>query len=371
MTPTDDKPGAGGDNDQQSHDLVREAAAQLYAGALSDFIPLRTNMVKTAKADGQKDAAKEIGTLRKPSVAAWALNQLVHNGATVIKRLADLGARLRRATAQLDAPAIAALRGERDTVLADLVAAAAEASIESGQKLSSAVESEVRNTGIAALADEAAETVLTSGTLTRALSYSGFGEVDLSEAAATTSTGVVLTSIRGGRAAGQAAGPDDTAAEAADEIDDDGTHEEESADNGTGEEETADNGAGEEETADNGAGEEETADDGAEEGAAALAEAAAAAEHEQRLAQAEEALATAEREIGRRRSAVDAARNRTEATRQRIQKLKDQLERAQADDDEALEKLTAAVSAAKQAATDLETAREHLSGLQDQGHEQK
>ncbi|WP_256839012.1 tropomyosin [Ornithinimicrobium faecis] len=361
MTPTDDKPGAGGDNAQQSHDLVREAAAQLYAGALSDFIPLRTNMVKTAKADGQKDAAKEIGTLRKPSVAAWALNQLVHNGATVIKRLADLGARLRRATAQLDAPAIAALRGERDTVLADLVAAAAEASIESGQKLSSAVESEVRNTGIAALADEAAETVLTSGTLTRALSYSGFGEVDLSEAAATTSTGVVLTSIRGGRAAGQAAGPDDTAGEEADEIDDDGTHEDETEDDdGTHEEETADDGA-----------EAETPDDGAEEGAAALAEAAAAAEHEQRLAQAEEALATAEREIGRRRSAVDAARNRTEATRQRIQKLKDQLERAQSDDDEALEKLTEAVSAAKQAATDLETAREHLSSLQDQGHEQK
>src|SRR5690606_38753709 len=127
------------------------------------------------------------------------VNRVVHARRPVIRTLADLGGRLRHATSALDAAAITGMRGERDAVLADLVAAARQAADEHGQKLTAAVEAEVRDTGIAALADEAAQEVVGSGTMTRALAYSGFGEVDLSEAAATTSTGVVLTSIPGGR----------------------------------------------------------------------------------------------------------------------------------------------------------------------------
>lgn len=349
VTRTDDKPEDSGKASQQSQDRVRDAAAQLYAGVLSEFITTRTGLVKTAKAEGHKEAATEIAALRKPSVAAWLLNQVVHQRDPVLAALTDLGARLRQATARLDAPAIAGLRAERDTVLADLVTAVATVGGEAGQAVSAAVESEVRNTGIAALADEAAEAVLTSGTLTRALSYSGFGEVDLSEAAATTSTGVVLTSIRGGRSQAQAA---DT--EEADETDED------SPDNEWEGEAAEPDGN---DPADSEDGAESLAEDGAE----ALAEAAAAAERERRLAQAEESVATAEKEIGRRRSAVEAARNRTEATRQRIQKLQDQLEQARAEDDEALGRLTDAVGAAKLAATDLEAAREHLANLLSDG----
>ena len=50
----------------------------------------------------------------------------------------------------------------------------------------------------AALADAGAAEVALSGTLTRGLSYSGFGEVDVADAVARTSTGVVLTRIEGG-----------------------------------------------------------------------------------------------------------------------------------------------------------------------------
>lgn len=336
--------------------MVRTAATRLYAEAPADFVATRTALVTSAKADGDKEAATAIAALRKPSVAAWLLNQLVHRAAPVIESLTELGAQLRQATARLDAAAIAELRPRRDSALADLVTAAVGVAGESGQKVSAAVESEIRNTGIAALADEAAEEVLTSGTLTRALSYSGFGEVDLSEAAAMTSTGVVLTSIRGGRTADRDTAADDTGAEPAAEVDNDTRNE-------TGDE--TDDAVYV--TDDHDADEKDEAEDAAEDdGAAALAEAAAAAERERRLAQAEEAVGVAEKEIGRRRSAVESARNRTEATRQRIQKLQDQLERARAEDEDALEKLTEALGAAKQAGADLEAAREHLATLREE-----
>lgn len=345
MSPKDSTDG-GASVQTTTDELVRAAAAQLYAGPPGDFIATRTALVKQAKASGDKDAAKEIGALRKPSVAAWLVNQVVHARRPVIRTLADLGGRLRHATSALDAAAITGMRGERDAVLADLVAAARQAADEHGQKLTAAVEAEVRDTGIAALADEAAQEVVGSGTMTRALAYSGFGEVDLSEAAATTSTGVVLTSIPGGRKpveekelVDDEKGPEDD--------DEEPAHEEPADDEAVPDEDTGDDDADAE------------PDDGAE----ALAEAAAVEELERRLDQAEEAVEAATKETGRRRASVEAARNRTDATRQRVQKLEAQLEAARAEDDQALEKLTQAVAEAKQADATLKTARSRLEEL--------
>ena len=56
---------------------------------------------------------------------------------------------------------------------------------------------------IAALASEDATRAVLSGQLTRALSYSGFGEVDLSEAVARTSSGSILTVLPGQGGAGR------------------------------------------------------------------------------------------------------------------------------------------------------------------------
>lgn len=310
--------------------LVRAAATQLYAGGPAEFVAARTALVRSAKAEGEKEAAKRIGALRRPSVAAWALNQLVHRADPVIEELADLGARLRHATSTLDAAGLAGLRGARDATLASLVAAARAVAADEGQKLTPAVEAEVRDTGIAALADETAEAVLRSGTLTRALSYSGFGEVDVSESAATTSTGVVLTSIRGGRSATDPTSSDAMPEARADAVGDDADGEEAAA-----------------------------------EPAESLAEALAAEERARHIADTDSDVEHAHQEVGRRRAAVDAARNRTEATRQRIQKLEEQLERARAEDDVALQKLTEAVSSSKQADQELAAARARRAALDD------
>ena len=65
---------------------VRSAATQLYAGLPAEFVASRTALVKEAR---DREAARRIGALRRPSVAAWALNQLAHQRAPVIDELAD------------------------------------------------------------------------------------------------------------------------------------------------------------------------------------------------------------------------------------------------------------------------------------------
>ncbi|MDO5739004.1 MAG: hypothetical protein Q4P07_02530 [Ornithinimicrobium sp.] len=185
------------DGDPGPQEGLSRAVWAVYGVAPAEFVSVRKEWVTRLKAAGHRDVAKEIGALRKPSVSADAINTLVRAGDPVVGLLVNVGTRLRHAQAALDAGGMAALREERDEVLAAWVAAARAHSL-SGS-LTSGVEAEVRDTGVAALADAAATEVATSGSLTRALSYSGFGEVDVADAVARTSTGVVLTRIQGGR----------------------------------------------------------------------------------------------------------------------------------------------------------------------------
>lgn len=187
--------------DTDPTDALRRVVSELYAVEPAGFVAARKEWVTRLRSAGLREVAKEVGALRRPSVSAAAVNALVRAGDPVVGRLRDVGARMRQAQSALDAATLAGLRGERDELLRDWVAAAAE---HAPAPLAAAAGAEVRDTAIAALADAAATEVVTSGHLTRALSYSGFGEVDVADAVARTSTGVVLTRIEGG-----AAGPED------------------------------------------------------------------------------------------------------------------------------------------------------------------
>lgn len=183
--------------EDEGPDLLAEAAWQVYGVPPAEFVAARTAWVKRLRGEGHRELAKSVGALRKPSVSAAAVNALVRADDPVAQRLRDVGGRLRHAQSALDAAGLTTLRGERDEVLAQWVEAARTHA--PGGTLTAAVEGEVRATAVAALADASATEVVLSGTLTRALAYSGFGEVDLADAVARTSTGVVLTRIEGGR----------------------------------------------------------------------------------------------------------------------------------------------------------------------------
>lgn len=183
------------------------AAGELYAAAPSDFTGRRTALVRAARQDGDRAAAREIGALRKPTVAAWAVNHLVRRDPPTIQALSRLAGELRSAQTRLDAAALKDLRAERDRVLNEVVRAAARHAEQAGERLSPATLTEVRDSAVAALASPAATAAFTSGTLTRALRYSGFGDVDVADAVARTGTGVALAVIRGGRSAEPAGAP--------------------------------------------------------------------------------------------------------------------------------------------------------------------
>ena len=187
-------------------DAVVTAAQQLYAVPPEAFIARRKEMVAAAKADGAKEAAAEIGRLRRPSVAAWAVNTVVRAEPDVVGDLLALGSRMRAAQGALDVAALQAMRGERDAAIDQFVSAAVACLDDASRPLAPAGRDEVRDTAIAVLADQSAADAVASGILTKALSYSGFGEVDLSDALAVTGTGVVLTALAGGAATGGVTG---------------------------------------------------------------------------------------------------------------------------------------------------------------------
>lgn len=182
----------------ESSPAVVEAARRLYGQSPAEFIATRKSLAAAAKASGDKDAATEIGRLRKPDGAAWAVNIVVRERADAVADLVGLGARMRSAQAALDVATLQDMRVERDRAVDALVTAAVEVVAAAGSRLTPAAQDAVRGTAIAVLADAGASDAVASGLLTKPLSYSGFGEVDVSDAVAVTGSGVVLTALRGG-----------------------------------------------------------------------------------------------------------------------------------------------------------------------------
>ncbi|MGH3171885.1 MAG: hypothetical protein ACRDN0_39255, partial [Trebonia sp.] len=57
-------------------DRVTQAAGELYAADPDGFMQRRKELAEAARADGDKEAAKRITALRKPTRVAWILNRL-------------------------------------------------------------------------------------------------------------------------------------------------------------------------------------------------------------------------------------------------------------------------------------------------------
>lgn len=179
--------------------VVAAAARELYAVPLAEFVASRKALAASAKTSAGAAAAKEILALRKPTVTAWAMNLASRQETDVVADLVGLGARMRAAQARLDASVLTSVRGERDASVAAYVDRLADVAAAAGAGLSASGRDEVRASAIAALADESASEALASGQLTRALSYSGFGEVDLSGAVGVTTSGSIMSVLKGGK----------------------------------------------------------------------------------------------------------------------------------------------------------------------------
>jgi len=192
-----------------------EAVGELYGLHPDEFLPARRGLAAKAKADKETGLAKAIESIRKPTAAAWAINQLVRARPDDMERLVELAAGLHEAQEKMDGAAMKTLGRERTSLIDQLVHATAEVAKEGGGSLSMPVANQVRETFVAALATTAAAEAVGSGQLTRALSYAGFGDVDLSEATAAPAPArrPALRVIKGegqgsGRGKGRAAEPE-------------------------------------------------------------------------------------------------------------------------------------------------------------------
>jgi len=103
----------------------------LFALTPDEFVAARNDLAKDLKSEKRVDDAKAIQILRRPSVAAWALNQLARRQPKLLEELFDAAQSLREAQAN----AMSGVRGPlRETMrqFADLVDTAADRAAESG-----------------------------------------------------------------------------------------------------------------------------------------------------------------------------------------------------------------------------------------------
>ena len=152
----------------------------LYGLPLDRFVPERGALAKALRAAGGREDAARVAGMRKPSVAAWAVNQVVRTQRRAVETLFSAGDALREAQAKLlagrgDARALRAA-GERERAAVERLVDAARGLLTShGLNLSGAVIDRVADTLHAAALDEDAREQVREGRLERELRHVGLG----------------------------------------------------------------------------------------------------------------------------------------------------------------------------------------------------
>ena len=168
-------------------------ADELYGLAPAEFTAARNAKVRDVKDAADKELAARVQELRKPSPAAWGVNLLARHRAAELEQLAQLGASMREAQAELDRAELGELTRQRRQVVAALARQASALAAEAHHNLTTSVVEEVAQTLQAALGDPAAAAAVRSGRLVRPLESVGFEEVDLTDAVAAPDASMVST----------------------------------------------------------------------------------------------------------------------------------------------------------------------------------
>jgi hypothetical protein len=153
---------------------------ELYGLPLDRFVPERTALARSLRAEGRRDEAAAVGALRKPSVAAWAVNQLVRTQPKALAVLFAAGDALREAQSAVLAghehgrALREAAEGERAAV-EKLIDAGRGMLGSQGNELSPAVLERVAESLHAAAIDDEARTAIRDGCLEHELRHVGLG----------------------------------------------------------------------------------------------------------------------------------------------------------------------------------------------------
>lgn len=150
-------------------------ADDLYAALPDEFIGERDAAVARARERGDRELAKAIGRLRRPTKAAWLANLLARQRAPQLEGLLGLAAGLADAQRTLDGTALRQLSSKRHQLVAAMAREAGRLAQEAGDPAAESVLRELQGILEAALARPEIADQVRSGRLTRTLSYTGFG----------------------------------------------------------------------------------------------------------------------------------------------------------------------------------------------------
>src|SRR5215212_965622 len=160
-------------------DLVEEVASELYGLRPGEFTPARNEEAKRLRSDGEREAAEAVRALRKPTVAAWALNQLARRRGKDLERLLKAADELRAAQQELlaggDRSALHKAAASERELVAKLSADATTLASEAGER-GGGLQEKVAETLHAAALDEATAEELRAGRMVREReAIGGFG----------------------------------------------------------------------------------------------------------------------------------------------------------------------------------------------------
>ncbi len=147
-------------------------AADLYVLPLAQFTAARDHLSQRLKTEGDDEEAKRVAKLRKPSVAAWALNRAARNHPDLVSRLVDSHRELRQAGSRQAVEGASENRRKAVGALTEV----AMAELDAG---SLQTRDRINRTLLAVATDAQGEADLAAGTLVRELEPSGGGWGDM------------------------------------------------------------------------------------------------------------------------------------------------------------------------------------------------
>ena len=163
-------------------DALNAVADELYGLPVSEFTAARDRYAAEARRAGDREFAASIKQLRRPTMGAWLTNQLVRQKRDEVAALLRLGSALRDAQAQLATDDLRQLSQQAQQLVTALGRQARQLAGDAGQRVGDGAVRELEETLHAALADPDASDEVQAGRLTSALSYAGFGSVEVTAA---------------------------------------------------------------------------------------------------------------------------------------------------------------------------------------------
>jgi hypothetical protein len=196
-------------------DELTAIADALYALPADAFTDARN---ASARDCGDKELAARVKKLKKPSVAAWAVNLLVRRESDQIDSVLELADSLRAAAEALDGDELRALTRQRRQLTSALASSARSLAKEAGVRLTGPVVDQIEGMLNAAMLDPVAAQVVRTGRVLTAFSSTGVSELEVESVVALPEQ----LDVRASRVDGPADDEDEAAPPALHVVPDDG-----------------------------------------------------------------------------------------------------------------------------------------------------